>query len=473
METSVDVAIIGAGTAGISAFKEASKVTDNIVMIDHGPLGTTCARVGCMPSKTIIQVANFFYERIHFSQQGIVGADQIRVDLPTAMQYIRKLRDYFTSGVIKYINSLGDHFINEEAQFLEPTVLKVGKNKIIAKKIIIATGSHSILPREWKTFSNRIVTSENFFEQENFSKKIAVIGAGLIGLELGQALSRLGIEMEAFHATEWIGQITDPVINKCAVEILKNEFPLHIQQKAHIEKSNQSLLVKTDKKECIVDGLLIAIGREPNLKKLNLEKCDITLDNSGLPSYDCTTMQIGKLPIYIAGDANKIRPLLHEAADEGRIAGYNAVRDQPHCFRRRTPLTIIFTEPNIAIVGQSYKNLHEKNFIIGEVHFNNQGRSRIMFKNQGILRIYANRSDGKLLGAEMIAPAGEHLAHIIASGIQQDMTVFDMLQMPFYHPVIQEGMRRALRELANQVTDKNKPEFELAMCDSEAIPNLC
>lgn len=471
-EISVDLVIIGAGTAGISAFKEAAKITNNIVLIDHGPLGTTCARVGCMPSKTLIQVADYFYSRSHFSELGIRGADKLQIDIPAVMQYVRNLRDYFTSGTVKFLESLGDRFIKGSAEFSAPNTIKVGKQTITAKSIIIATGTSSIIPQEWQVFSDRILTSENIFEQKDFQKKIAVIGAGPIGIELGQALSHLGIEIEMFHSNGFIGQLSDPIVNDYAINLFKNEFPLYLNQRASVEKNKDGLLVKTDTQTVFVDQIIAALGRKPNLEGINFEKLAIKVDKSGLPLYDHTTMQIQNLPIYIAGDAAKFRPLLHEAADEGRIAGYNAVRKKPHCFSPRTPLMIIFSQPNIAIVGKSFKDLPEGKFIIGEVRFDDQGRSRIMAQNEGILRIYAARKDGKLLGAEMIAPAGEHLAHILAAAMQQSLTVFDVLQWPFYHPTIEEGMRTALRNAAKQVTGKAHKHFELAMCDSEAISGL-
>src|SRR5438477_11616325 len=110
-EISIDLAIIGAGTAGISAFKEANKLTNKIILIDHGPLGTTCARVGCMPSKVLIQAADYFYSRKFFTELGIGGSEKLTIDVPTVMKHVRKLRDYFTLGTVKYLHSLGKQFI--------------------------------------------------------------------------------------------------------------------------------------------------------------------------------------------------------------------------------------------------------------------------------------------------------------------------------------------------------------------------
>lgn len=469
---SVDLAIIGAGTAGLSAFKEARKVTKNIVIIDQGPFGTTCARVGCMPSKTLIQVADYFYERTYFEKMGIMGADQLKVDIKKVMIHVRQLRDYFTSGIIQYLDSLGDHFIKGHAKLCEPNVIKINQQKIIAKNIIIATGSNSVIPKEWQSFASSLLTSENIFEQDFFQEKIAVIGAGPIGLELGQALSRLKIEISAFHSHDFIGKLSDPTVNAAAIKILQNEFSLYIGNRVSVERNNDKFLIKNDKDTFTADQVLASLGKKVNLADFNLERFGVAVNSSGIPIYDYTTMQINNLPIFIAGDADQDRPLLHEAADEGRIAGYNAVRDKQDCFVRRTPLMITFTQPNIAIVGQSYHFLQDINFITGAVDFADQGRARIQSKNKGILHIYANREDGKLLGAEMIAPGGEHLAHMLAWAIQQNMSVFDMLQMPFYHPTIEEGMRTALQDIAKQVT-KKKSSFHLVMCDSKAGPGLC
>ncbi|MDR3476437.1 MAG: dihydrolipoyl dehydrogenase [Gammaproteobacteria bacterium] len=468
---SVELAILGAGTAGISAFKEASKVTQNIVMIDPGPLGTTCARVGCMPSKTLIQTAHYYHDRKYFSALGINGADKLSIDIPTVMKHVRMLRDYFTSGTIQYVESLKQQYIHGKAEIIDNNTIKVNDQKIVAKSIIIATGSASIIPPEWHAFRNEILISENIFEQKDFQNKIAVIGAGAVGLELGQALSYLDLQIEMFHSHDFIGGLTDPVVNEYAIQCFQKSFPLYLNYKATVEKTQKAFLVKSGQHAFTANEVIAALGREVNLTALNLNELGVKFDKNGLPVYNHQTMQLETLPIYIAGDVGKFRPLLHEAADEGRIAGYNAVRNKTQCFKRRTPLSIIFTQPNIAMVGQSFSQLHDTDFVIGEVCFEDQGRSRIMSQNQGLLRIYAAKKTGLLLGAEMIAPDGEHLAHILASSIQQALTVFDLLQMPFYHPVVEEGMRTALRHIMTQIKH-NHSALELAMCDSEAASNL-
>jgi dihydrolipoamide dehydrogenase len=140
---------------------------------------------------------------------------------------------------------------------------------------------------------------------------------------------------------------------------------------------------------------------------------------------------------------------LHEAADEGRIAGDNAARYpdvKPGV--RRAALSVVFTDPNIALAGATWKRLQGTDFVTGEVSFEDQGRSRVMLVNKGLLHLYADRCSGRFLGAEMIAPRAEHLAHLLAWSVQSGYTVEQMLAMPYYHPVIEEGLRTGLRDLA-------------------------
>jgi dihydrolipoamide dehydrogenase len=194
--------------------------------------------------------------------------------------------------------------------------------------------------------------------------------------------------------------------------------------------------------------VLAATGRSPNVKSLGLEHLGLSLSSQGIPTFDRETLQCGDHPVFIAGDANAEVPLLHEAADEGRIAGGNAARfPEVEVGLRRSPIAVVFSDPEIAAVGQGYRDLDQAETVIGEVSFEDQGRSRVMLRNKGVLRVYADRQSGRFLGAEMIGPDAEHLAHLLAWAHQAKMTIETMLDMPFYHPVIEEGLRTALRDV--------------------------
>jgi dihydrolipoamide dehydrogenase len=160
---------------------------------------------------------------------------------------------------------------------------------------------------------------------------------------------------------------------------------------------------------------------------------------------------MGASPIFVAGDAGNFIPLLHEAADEGRIAGENAARlalgKRVKPGLRRAFIGIVFTDPQIGIVGGGFHSLKPGTYATGQASFEGQSRSRILLKNKGLLNVYGDLTTGRFLGAEMLAPAAEHLAHLLSWALQNKMTVAKTLEMPFYHPVIEEGLRTALRDL--------------------------
>lgn len=431
---------------------QARRAGKSFVLIDGGPLGTTCARVGCMPSKMLIQAADLFHERRVFDELGIRGGDRLSVDVPAVMRRVRALRDDLVAGTIRdIIDSLSsEQFIAAHARLVGPDVVEAAGQRIRAGAIVIATGSRPIVPRPWQAFGDRILTTDTLFEQEDLPRRIAVIGLGAIGLEMGQALARLGLEVTGFADKPLITAIPDPVIAETVHTLLGAELPMHLGQAASIEEVPGGLRVSAGTHGVEVDKVLVCIGRKPNLDGLGLEELGAPLDARGRPKLDPQTMQVGDLPIYIAGDAAGGTQIMHEAADEGRIAGFNAARPRVS-YERKTPLAILFTDPNVVSVGARLRDLDESTIAIGEVDFARQGRARVMARNRGRLRVYADRGTGRLLGACMCAPGGEHMGHLLAWSIQQGLTVFDLQQMPYYHPVLEEGLRTAIDRLARAV----------------------
>ena len=216
--------------------------------------------------------------------------------------------------------------------------------------------------------------------------------------------------------------------------------------------------------------VLAAVGRRPNTDNIGLENLNIELDERGVPKAHPLTMQTSIPHIFIAGDASNQLPLLHEASDQGKIAGDNAGR-YPNIANglRRSTIGVVFTNPQIASVGLRYAQVRQryKNpecVAIGEVSFRNQGRSRVMLVNKGHMRVYAEQGSGRFIGAEIFGPAAEHLAHLLAWAHQASMTVPQMLDMPFYHPVIEEGLRTALRDVMAKLKIGGEMHSECKEC---------
>ena len=205
----VDVAIVGAGTAGLAALREVRGRTDNFVLINAGSYGTTCARVGCMPSKALIAAANAFHARTKLEEFGIRGASGLRADIPAVLRRVRSLRDEFVSGVLKATEDLGARNIAGHARLDGPTRLIVGARVIEAGQIVLAPGSSPIVPKPWRALGDRILTSDTLFDQEDLPLRIGVIGLGPLGVEIAQALARLGVEVHGFDGAKQIAGISD------------------------------------------------------------------------------------------------------------------------------------------------------------------------------------------------------------------------------------------------------------------------
>jgi dihydrolipoamide dehydrogenase len=291
------------------------------------------------------------------------------------------------------------------------------------------------------------------FEWDDLPESVAVFGPGVIGLELGQALGRLGVRVHMFGKGGLVGPFSDPLVRTYALRTFQREFYLdpdaQVQRIARTTSGVSIDFVDLDgaPRTIEVDYVIAATGRTPNVRDLGLEHTSLALDPRGVPIFDRGTLQCGDSAIFIAGDANNDVPLLHEAADEGRIAGQNAARfPEVNPGLRRAPLAVVFSDPQLAVVGTRRADLDPSRAVVGEVSFEDQGRSRVMLRNRGLLHVYADARSGRFLGAEMIGPDAEHIAHLLAWSLQSGHTVERMLEMPFYHPVVEEGLRTALRD---------------------------
>ena len=455
----VDVAVIGAGSAGMRAFRAARAWTQSVVMIEGGAYGTTCARVGCMPSKLLIAAAESAHAVRQAPEFG-VNTGGVDIDGVAVMDRVRRERDRFVGFVVDTVESFPEEQrLRGVARFLDDHRIQVGDHTIVnAKRIVIATGSTPTYPAFFAELGDRLVVNDDIFEWRDLPKSVAVFGPGAIGLELGQALSRLGVDVLMFGLGGQVGPLTDPKVMESATQAFSAEFYLDADAKVHsMVRVDDGVSIEYDDHDgetrvTTVDYVIAATGRMPNVSSLGLENTSLPLDGKGIPEFDAETLQIGYSSVFIAGDVNNDRPVLHEAADEGTIAGDNAGRypDVIPGFRR-SPLGIVFSDPQIAMVGSTYRELSQRDVVVGAVSFADQGRSRVMLKNQGLLRVYADPDNGLFLGAEMFGPRAEHLGHLLAWAHQSNMTIGQMLEMPFYHPVIEEGLRTALRNADKQL----------------------
>jgi len=463
-----EVVVIGSGTAGLAAYRAAKAHTDSVVTIEAGAYGTTCARVGCMPSKLLIAAAEAAHTLDHTETFGVYSKGGKEISGEAVMERVKSERDRFVGFVLEGVDNIpAEDKIQGYAKFKDAHTIVINTREgqtieIEAERIVIATGSRPNIPGFFEQAKDRLIVNDDVFNWNDLPSSVAVFGPGVIGLELGQALHRLGVQVHMFGAGGKVGPITDPVVHQYAEQTFEEEFYLNAKtQTNRIERVENGLEIdfidkQGNEQTILVDYLISATGRRPNVDQLAIENVPFELDEFGVPVADPITMQTSQPHIFIAGDASNQLPLLHEAADQGKIAGDNAgsyPKIEPGL--RRSPISVVFSDPQIMMIGSTYNalvhDIEAGQVVIGDVSFENQGRSRVMLKNKGVLRVYADKQTGRLLGAEMIGPSAEHIAHLLAWAHQQGMTVAQMLDMPFYHPVIEEGVRTALRNVNEQI----------------------
>lgn len=454
-----DIIIIGAGTAGIAAYKEAIKHTQNILIINDGPWDTTCARVGCMPSKVLISAANRVHDIQNAKKVGLKVKSEI--DTSQVMQHVRSLRDRFTNATLKDVDRWPpDHKISGQAQFIDQNTVAVNEKKYQAKSFIIAVGSTPTFDRQWKEqLGDRLITSDQIFELEKLPQSLAVIGSGVIAIELAQAMQRLGVQTTIFARSRRVATLSSPALQKLAQEKISKELNIRFEILPDtVQKTEQGVKLSYNEngesKALEVEYLLIATGRKSYLDSLQLNMIDHTFTDLKKLLVNNTTKQLGTYPIFIAGDAHTNTPIQHEAAFEGRQAVHSCLNySEIKGLKTLTPLAIVFSAPEMATVGQSFKQLTDAKieFITGTVSYEKQGRALVLAKNAGAVEVYVDKSSGKVLGAELFVEAAEHMAHLLAWIISENLTLNEILEKPFYHPTLEEGLRSALKHAKRQL----------------------
>ncbi|MDE0877877.1 MAG: dihydrolipoyl dehydrogenase [Sphingomonas bacterium] len=443
-----DVAVIGAGTAGLAAERAARAAGATTLLIDPDYAGTTCATVGCMPSKLLIAASHAAHAARSTDMFGISVGD-VAIDGRAVMQRVRDERDRFARLTRENIDDIPDGIrLTGRAMFVAPDRLRLDDGRdIAAERIVIATGSSPFVPDQYAALGKLALTNETLFELDDLPTRLAVVGSGSIGLELAQALARLGVDVTLFDRGNRLGGIRCDKVHSALRDIISDDLTLRLGVEIVATATDDGVTLAwtgSSSGKADFDHVLVATGRPPNLDSLNLKASGLALDDHGVPLHDRATMRCRDSAIFLAGDVASDLPLLHEASHDGAIAGRNAVAHPASIEADRfTAFSITFTSPPVARIGQS----EDEGVITGTADFSDQGRARVEGTNRGVLTLYAAAPDGRLIGADLCSPESEHLAHMLAWAVQQGQTATDLLEMPFYHPTVEEGLKQALRTI--------------------------
>lgn len=458
----VDIAVIGAGTAGMHAFSTAQRAGARVLMIDHGPLGTLCARVGCMPSKALLHAAQRWHTLRSLLPEG--GLSQLPAGHTTPQQLWHEalgIRDQLVAGNVQQVHALGRaNLLQASARFVAPDTLSLSDGcKVKARAFVVATGSEAIKPPNLvAALGDALITTDELFYLKEIPHSVAVMGLGAIGLEMGLALSRLGVQVAAAGRSPVLAKISDPEVAAAAAQYFGAQLPMALSERdITVRREGAQVVMQAGALQHRAQYLLAALGRVPRLVGLEVGQAGVRMDAQGRPEMVSGSLQCVGTRIFMAGDAVGHPALMHEAGHEGTLAAQQALKTLGNGAwadiaprHRTTPMAIVFSDPDIAEVGQRFDQL-PPDAVIGTVNGRQSGRSKLMQAPHHLVRLYADRGTGRLLGASLLCTGGEHLAHQLAWAIQRGETVQSLLQLPYYHPTIEEMIDTALRAMRREI----------------------
>ncbi len=455
MAEKFQVVVIGGGPGGyVCAIRLAQLGLKTACIEARGSLGGTCLNVGCIPSKSLLNLSEEFHKVKNLSNKGIEIGD-VKLNLPKMMKSKDKAVDTLTKGVefllkknkVTYFKGFGSFKSNDEI------LIKDNQNKeisIMSEKTVIATGSVPVSLPGIEIDEKVIISSTGAIKLERVPKKMVVIGGGYIGLEMGSVWSRLGSEVQVVEFLDHITPGMDKEISTEFMKILKKQgIKFSMQNKVEtIKKTKSGAVVSTIDKdgkkndfEC--DVALISVGRKPNTDGLNLEALGIELDEKERIKTD-KSFRTNIENIFAIGDVISGPMLAHKAEDEGIAVAENIVGQSGHVNYDTIP-GVIYTTPEVASIGKTEEQLKELNvkYKIGKFSFMANSRAKAIDDAEGFVKILADETTDKVLGAHIIGPhAGELIAEI-GVAMEFGASSEDIARTCHAHPTFSEAVKEA------------------------------
>ncbi|HXI02802.1 MAG TPA: FAD-dependent oxidoreductase, partial [Candidatus Saccharimonadales bacterium] len=423
-------------------------------LVNDGELGGLCILRGCMPSKTLLHSSHVLHEMRTAGRLG-VHTGEIRVDVPAIYRRKDEKVARFQRAKIRSIESSPYDVIEGRGRFTGPATLAVGDRLFGAGGYVIATGSRPAPSPVPGSGDVRVLSSDDLIGMGALPRSLVVHGAGAIGLELGQFLARMGVEVLIVGRSRPLSKV-DRDCSDEMMQVLRDEPGLDGVMPGRIlgvRKDGDGILFDIEgngvRRVHRAEAFLSAIGRVPDVAGLGLDRAGVRVRDGGILHEP--SMRTTNPAIYVAGDATGSFQVLHLANQEGAVAGHNAARGVPERHMDyRLRMWIVFTDPPFASIGLTEDEARrEGRAIVSAVkRFPEQGRAITMETDHGLLKVIARAASGEILGAHILGPRADDLVHIIAAVMFYRGRAADLCAMPWYHPTLSEALIEIGRNLA-------------------------
>ena len=452
-----DVTIIGSGPGGyVAAIRCAQLGMKTAIIEKYDVLGGTCLNVGCIPSKALLDSSEHFHNAAHrFAEHGI-KVSSLKVDMAQMIRRKQDVVDQTCKGVAFLMKKNKITVFHGVGSFVDKNTLRIDKNdgsseEITTAKTIIATGSKPVTPDFMAYDKNRVITSTEALNLSEIPATMVVIGAGVIGLELGSVFARLGTKVEV---VEFMDRILPGMDTDCAKELQKTLKTLgmtfhlsHAVSEVKAGKKQVAVSMKAKDAEAVTtlsaDYCLIAIGRRPYTEGLGLENIGITLDEKGRIPVD-HHLQTSVEGVYAIGDVIKGAMLAHKAEEEGVLVAELLAGQKPHIDYNLIP-GVVYTWPEVSAVGKTEETLKTEGipYKVGKFPFKALGRARASMDVEGLVKVIAHKDTDELLGVHMVGPRVADVIMEAVALMEFRASAEDMARICHPHPTYTEAVKEA------------------------------
>lgn len=450
---SFDVAIIGSGPGGYVAAIRCAQLGFKTALVErYKTLGGTCLNVGCIPSKALLDSSEHFYNASHtFSTHGI-KLQNLEVDMPQMIKRKSEVVDQNVKGIAFLMKKNKIEVFHGHGSFKDHNTLLIdGKNELKAKNFIIATGSKPITPAAFNYDKQRVITSTEALNIDKLPKKMVLIGAGVIGLELGSVFLRLGTEVEV---VEYMDRVLPGMDKDCARElkkVLKKQgMKFHLSHKVTSVKGTKTKAVVEfepvaggDAQKVEADYCLIAIGRRAYTDNLGLENVGVKTTDRGKIIVD-EHLRTSAGNIYALGDVIDGAMLAHKAEEEGVFVAEQLAGQKPHIDHNLIP-GVVYTWPEVSSVGKTEEQLKEAGipYKKGKFSYKALGRARASMDVDGLVKVLAHKDTDEVLGVHITGARAADMIMEAVALMEFRATAEDMARICHPHPTYTEAIKEA------------------------------
>ncbi len=453
LEDNYHVAVIGGGPAGYVAAIKAAQLGAKVAIVEKGVFGGTCLNVGCIPTKTYLKNVEIIeHIKVAASRGIIIDPSAFKVDMEKVQEFKNGVVRKLTSGVEGLLKSNGVEIFKGVGKINKNKDVVVNDTQIIkADKIILAGGSKVAKVNIPGIENDKVLTSDDLLEIKEVPETLAVIGGGVIGTEMGQSFAGLGSKVTIIEMMDRIVANLDHEVSEELTRDIKKKG-MEVITSARITEivdKGDKLEIKIDGKESIIaDRALMAIGRVPDMEgvgeiKLETEKGRIKVDKY---------METSVKGVYAPGDVNGIKMLAHVAFRMGEVAAENAVKGNQRSVKLLSAPSVVYTLPEVAMVGLTEEQAREKydDIRIGRFNFSANGRALASSESVGFVKVIADNRYGEVLGVHIIGPTAAELITQASLIMEMEITVDEVVKTIYGHPTYSEAIFEAFADVLGE-----------------------